>query len=322
MQRVFSYRQGDRSEYLAQYILSSFAISVPVPRQEDVGTDFHCSLLRVVEAPSESKGTGKGATTKYLRPYLPFDIQIKSADEKKISFGGFTDGGNWRKHEIEQLRETSTPLLIGLVHKEKFQLDLFTTIPRYFVHYLWKRKGLPQRVDLIPYSPEGEGHLTDGEDEKPKKAKKKKKGKDVPDYVWKLPIGQPIIRISAADAENPAKVEEIKNLLEPYLYMDHENGVLARTGVGYFKWPLIIRTGKPLKEVAFGWAPQALHSNPGKAQMALVARAAASILAMHEQSGAKAQILAWESVLGQLPLAELPAQMREKIKTIIASAKG
>src|SRR5207245_1516245 len=89
MQRLFSFRQGDRSEYLAQYILSAFAISVPVPRQEDVGSDFHCSLLKRED--------------NNLRPYLPFNIQIKSHERKLLEegviFGGITQGGTWRHHE-------------------------------------------------------------------------------------------------------------------------------------------------------------------------------------------------------------------------------
>jgi len=124
MQRTLSYRQGDRAEYLAQYILSAFAISVPVPRQEDVGSDFHCSLL---------KREGNN-----LRPYLPFNIQIKSYADKiqqeGIQFGGITEKGRkWRKHEIEQLCQADTPFLVGVVNKEEQWLDLFSTITRYFV---------------------------------------------------------------------------------------------------------------------------------------------------------------------------------------------
>ena len=39
----FTFRQGDRSEYLALYMLSALGLAVPVPRQEDVGIDFHCN---------------------------------------------------------------------------------------------------------------------------------------------------------------------------------------------------------------------------------------------------------------------------------------
>jgi hypothetical protein len=37
--------EGSRSEYLAQYVLSSFGTAVPVPHQEDTGLDIYCTLL-------------------------------------------------------------------------------------------------------------------------------------------------------------------------------------------------------------------------------------------------------------------------------------
>src|SRR5262245_54201871 len=90
MQRYFTFRQGFRAEYLSQYILSALAIAVPVPRPEDVGVDFHCSLLR-------RDGDN-------LRPTLPFNIQIKKSGadvlKKGIHFGGLTDAGRSRSHEI------------------------------------------------------------------------------------------------------------------------------------------------------------------------------------------------------------------------------
>lgn len=42
--RLFSFREGDRSEYLAQYLLSGLGLVTPVPRQEDIGFDFVCSI--------------------------------------------------------------------------------------------------------------------------------------------------------------------------------------------------------------------------------------------------------------------------------------
>lgn len=38
-------REGSRSEYLAQYVFSSFGTAVPVPHQEDTGLDIYCTLL-------------------------------------------------------------------------------------------------------------------------------------------------------------------------------------------------------------------------------------------------------------------------------------
>jgi hypothetical protein len=84
MQRLISVKKGDRAEYLAQYILSSFAVSVPVPRQEDFGSDFHCSMLR-------TEG-------ELVRPYLPFNIQIKRRSDETIAdeirYGGLRAGGS------------------------------------------------------------------------------------------------------------------------------------------------------------------------------------------------------------------------------------
>ena len=40
----YPFRQGNRSEYLALYILSALGISIYVPRTEDIGVDFYCSL--------------------------------------------------------------------------------------------------------------------------------------------------------------------------------------------------------------------------------------------------------------------------------------
>ena len=34
-----------RSEYLAQFVFSSFGTAIPVPHQEDTGIDLYCTLL-------------------------------------------------------------------------------------------------------------------------------------------------------------------------------------------------------------------------------------------------------------------------------------
>jgi hypothetical protein len=306
MQRQFSYRQGDRAEYLAQYILSAFAIAVPVPRQEDVGTDFHCSLLR-------RDGNN-------LRPTLPFNIQIKSAGDKilkdGVRFGGVTEAGNWRKHEIEQLCQTDTPFLVGLVNLDKQSLDVFSTITRYFVLSNWQGNGFPREVALIPYEPTGEGHLGTGAledlDAKP----------NMPQSLWKLPLGQPIVSISIAESEDPNKCEEIKNLLEPFLRMDQENAVSFRIGLGYFCWPLIVRPGQALREIGAGLASQSAQApNVGK-QLQITGRIVASLLTSYRLSGMKQEILAWEPALQQLPISKEPGFVGDSIKMALDFARS
>lgn len=296
--RYFPYRQGDRAEYLAQYILSALAITVPVPRQEDVGTDFHCSLLQ--------------RTGKNLYPSLPFNIQIKSSGKKiredGIRFGGVTKKGQWRKHQIDYLCQTDTPFLIGLVDLKKQTLDVFSTITRYFVLSNWKGCGIPREVAMIPYIPVGDGHLGVGEHEdladRP----------SMPKLLWKLPLGQPIVSISIADSEKPKRCEEIKDLLKPFLLMDQENAVCFRIGLGYFTWPLIIRPGKPLTDFGAGMSSPAVDAPAVQKQLLNLARIVASLLTSYHLSGKKQEILAWEPVLPHLPIAQAPEFVRGSIK--------
>jgi hypothetical protein len=304
MQRQFSYRQGDRAEYLAQYILSAIAITIPVPRQEDVGADFHCSLLRRV---------GNN-----LRPTLPFNIQIKSEGEKilkeGIRFGGVTDAGNWRSHEIELLCQTDTPFLVGLVDLEKQTLSVFSTITRYFVLSNWQRAGLPREVALIPYDPVGEVHLGAGVQEQ----LDTKVG--MPSKFWKLPIGQPIVSISIDESEDPERCEATKTLLEPFLRLDQENAVCFRIGLGYFEWPLIIRPGQTLKDIAAGMATPSADSPAVQKQLQTLGRIVASLLTSYHLSGKKQEILEWESCLPQLPMARAPEFVRIAIQQALTFA--
>lgn len=305
---LHSFRQGNRAEYLAHYILSSFALSVPVPRPEDAaGVDLHCSILR-------KDGDN-------LFPYLPFNIQIKSISDERVSFGGLTKGGNWRKHGIDQLCQTDTPFLIGMVDIKNQRLDIFTTISRYFVAYRFNNKPLPRQVDLVPYTPEYPNHLGDGVIAELEPVKDKP---DIPNKLWELPLGQPIISISAEDSEDKDKVESIKQLLEPYLRIDQQNAVHFRTGVGYFLWPYQIEPGVPLTndKIALGWSPPAPGSPESAVQQNIIVRGAASLLAGYNALGEKQKILDWEPVLAQLPMDSFPPKMIENLNEILANARS
>jgi hypothetical protein len=67
--RLFSFRAGDRSEYLAIYALTRIAFVTPVPRQEDFGiVDFHCVL-------TQKRGNE-------VIPTGAFSVQVKSGASK------------------------------------------------------------------------------------------------------------------------------------------------------------------------------------------------------------------------------------------------
>jgi hypothetical protein len=56
----FPFRRGDRSEYHALHILSALGIAFYVPRTEDIGVDFYCSLA-VIQPEISDKAKLRGA---------------------------------------------------------------------------------------------------------------------------------------------------------------------------------------------------------------------------------------------------------------------
>jgi hypothetical protein len=302
MQRLISFRQGDRSEYLAQYILSALAISVPVPRQEDVGSDFQCSLCRMEE----------GA----FRPYLPFNIQIKSYGIDRVVFGGTTQGGAWRHHEVSSLCQAAIPLLIGVVHKDEQWMEIYSTTPRYFVASCWTGRGVPREVHLLLDTPTGETHLSHGtlEDLEPLP--------EMPNFRHLLPIGQPIVRIQISDADSQERCRQIRDILEPLLLMDQRNAVYMSACIGYFEWPLIIRRDQVLREGGAGLMAFVPGCEESRIQRRTLKRAIASLLMGYEHAGEKSKILAWEDAVNQLPDDDDIPLVGEKLRQAMMFARS
>jgi hypothetical protein len=147
----FTFRQGDRSEYLALYMLSALGLAVPVPRQEDVGIDFHCNLARQ-----------DGEAITYFAPY---NVQVKSASVKRLEYGGHSKKKKkdkppeWKGYEIQWILSQETPYFIAIVDKDKAKLRLFSTATRWFAVHNPKP---PYELVFRPYVPTGDGHLGNG----------------------------------------------------------------------------------------------------------------------------------------------------------------
>jgi hypothetical protein len=227
-----------------------------------------------------------------------------------VRFGGVTDGGKWRKHEIDLLRQMLTPLLIGIVNPDEQWMDVFATTSRYFVVVNWNRSGDPREVALMPYIPEGDEHLGDGT------TKELEPLANMPGGLWELPIGQPIVRISISDSEDRQKCEEIKSLLESYLLLDQQNAVFMRLGLGYFEWPLIIRTGSRPSETGVGAVLVPPHSPQARQQMNVMCKIVACTLKSYKNLGRKDLISAWLPVLDQLPINQSNAFIQGMVEEV------
>jgi hypothetical protein len=116
--------EGSQSEYLAQYLLTSFGTAVAVPHQEDSGIDLYCTLTERI---------GQRA---WPRAY--FAVQVKSTMAP------------WPFNSEESVRwlvKNPLPLFLCIVDKSSARIRLYHTSPRF---YVWAMPPLPDRLELTP----------------------------------------------------------------------------------------------------------------------------------------------------------------------------
>jgi hypothetical protein len=119
-----NFHEGSRSEYLAQYVFSSFGTAIPVPHQEDSGLDIYCTLLERV---------GRRA---WPRAY--YSVQVKSTMEPWVFRG---------EESVRWLIEHPLPIFLCIVQKSEARLLVYHTTPRFAA---WAVLQRPQRLVLIP----------------------------------------------------------------------------------------------------------------------------------------------------------------------------
>jgi len=98
-------RSGNMNEDLGILMLSSFCAVAPVPRQQDVGVDVICTLLRP-----------DGARQLYAEE--SFYVQVKSASVDSIDFIG---------SEYDWLKRLDLPYFVARVDARSGVLELFTS---------------------------------------------------------------------------------------------------------------------------------------------------------------------------------------------------
>ncbi len=120
--RSYSFREGDRSEYLAQFLLSALGLCTAIPRQEDIGFDFACSI-----ADQES-----GLLT-FGFPYL---ISIKSIANPSVLIEPSKTAiqTNGQQH-IAWLFRQEQPIFLGVVDRDAISLRIFSLLPVWFIYY-------------------------------------------------------------------------------------------------------------------------------------------------------------------------------------------
>jgi hypothetical protein len=118
-----NFHEGSRSEYLAQFVFSSFGTAIPVPHQEDTGLDIYCTLL-------EQEG-------RRAWPRAYYSVQVKSTMDPWVFEG--PDSVRW-------FIEHPLPIFLCIVQKAEARILVYHTTPRFAV---WTMPELPQRLELI-----------------------------------------------------------------------------------------------------------------------------------------------------------------------------
>jgi hypothetical protein len=116
--------EGSRSEYLAQYVFSSFGTAVPVPHQEDTGLDIYCTLL-------EREG-------RRAWPRAYYAVQVKSNMEPWIFDS---------EESVRWIIEHPLPIFLCVVLKAEARILVYQTTPRFAAWILPLHKN---RLELIP----------------------------------------------------------------------------------------------------------------------------------------------------------------------------
>lgn len=218
--RVYNFREGDRSEYLANYLLSGLGLVTAVSRQEDIGFDFYCQL-----ADQEAGNLSFG---------YPFVIQIKSFGVDNIIYGE-NNPDKWKIENLNWLFRLEIPFFIGIVCKEQMRLDFYNTSPLNFIffenpnpsiiilkiRYENGSKDIGRPVSqVIPnwQSDKGDGNK----------------------YI--VDLGAPIITINNADLHDINKLKDKKDMLKNIISLEQENYLFRKLKVPYFRWTYNIKT--------------------------------------------------------------------------------
>jgi len=217
-QRLASVRVGDQAEYLTQFLLSHVAAVVPVPRQEDYGADFVCTL---------TKREGNR-----LRTGRPFLIQVKSgrADQPPpVRFGGQDNSDEQKDWETRWLFSQPLPLLLGFADVPSLTLKVYSTARMWWVR--WMVCESPAEVRLAPNQQPNDGAPNPYDRYLHSHMTSPYRLTEIAAAEWTVPLGPPIAEVSADEVKKEGFIDAVYTSLEGWLWLDTLNVLWREQGV-------------------------------------------------------------------------------------------
>ncbi len=210
---AYNFREGFRSEYLAEYVFSAFGPSLSISRENDYGLDLICNLAF--------------QERQQMNIEMTYGVQVKSEG---------TDFKYRGRQAVDWLFSLEFPLLLAVVSKTESKIKIYSTW-NLNLFLLSIEKGnentYPEELFFLPTN-----------DPKLKGPDKK---------TGLIPLGLPILEFNIMDIGDKEIKEKYQNILKEWLDFEVANYSLRRAGVsrvfGYIKW----ETNKSLKEGCRTW---------------------------------------------------------------------
>ncbi len=290
--KLHNRREGDRSEYFAQVLLSGLGLSTPVPRQEDIGVDFVCSLADKA-----------GGVVTFGHPYL---VSVKSIGEPNIELTP-TDAAikaNSQRH-LEWLFRQELPLFLCVVDKDKFQMAFFSLIPLWFLFY----NGGPQCGSLIIKPRVDSSNRSDvGE---PKKVNEIAGWPGM--FHYEVDVGHPIAVVNLDTLKDPTETDRVRSNIRRAAAHGRKTQAHRQLGVPYFQW--IARTQPDGKSFWPGFAQYPMPDDP-VARVRVMMEVCPALIAFalyFKKKGDLASLKAIRVLLKDLPLESFEAPVRSAL---------
>jgi hypothetical protein len=291
--RDLTFRQGDLSEYLASYLLASLGLITPVPRQEDIGIDFHCTL-----ADGE-----KGAVTFGF----PFLLQTKSTTNAKVGFALVKSKKQWLRHDLEFLFRQELPVFLGIVDKATVTISLYLCAPIWFLIY---ENPKCAEFKLVPDLISRDGGV--GRPAKQAFKKSRYPAAESDGFRYAVNLGPPLITLNAAESRNPAILAARKEILRQAVFFDQLNITYHRLRVPHFHWAAHIKTN-------IGFTPAYYYASAPDVPAALdeiyasIAPAVISLADLAEIKQDQAMIADLKSIVAKIPARVLPQGVKDQL---------
>jgi hypothetical protein len=238
--RAYSFREGDRSEYLAQFLLSAVGLCTPIPRQEDIGFDFSCSIADQEEG-----------VLSFGFPYL---ISIKSQSNPGVQLTpSDTIIAENRTHHFDWLFRQNMPTFLGVVDKDEVKLRIFSLLPLWFLYY----DDQPHigTLTLVPRFDENATHDIG----------KPQKGKEMDNwpghYPYTIDLGHPVVILDIPTIQDEDRLLIMKTRFRNAVSFAEQNIQHSRLMIPHFYWFAI--TNPDASEATPGWWFQAPPQTAG-----------------------------------------------------------